>query len=210
MNLGSVTLTAIGMSVMPGMWGAPPPGSVASLIGIVVPLLGAGLEKFWSMPGVIVLVTTMFWGARYGGPLEVPNGVGTPVAFQFTDGKNGPAPHAFPGVAGNCDINMLIISPAELRTLAGLTAPDPITVPPFPGRNLQLTDPPMSGADVRTWQQQLLALGWTVVGTADGNFGPHTDAGTRGFQSSRGLRADGVVGPITWGAAWRPASAAAA
>jgi lysozyme len=153
-----------------------------------------------------------YWGARYGGPLEIPNGVGNPVAFQFTDGKNGPAPHAFPGVAGNCDINMLIISPADLRTLAGLTAaPDPTTAPPpFAGRNLQLTDPPMSGADVRTWQQQLLALGWAVVGTADGNFGPHTDAATRGFQSSRGLRVDGVVGPVTWGAAWRPASAPAA
>ena len=31
-----------------------------------------------------------YWGARYGGPLEIPAGVGKPVAFQFTDGSNGP------------------------------------------------------------------------------------------------------------------------
>jgi lysozyme len=33
-----------------------------------------------------------YWGARYGGPLEIPTGVGRPVAFQFTDGSNGPQP----------------------------------------------------------------------------------------------------------------------
>jgi hypothetical protein len=142
-----------------------------------------------------------YWGARYGGPLEIPAGVGRPVAFQFTDGSAGPQPHAFAGVSGNCDVNMLIIEPAELRALATLAAAPPVG-PAFPGRNLRLADPPMTGPDVRTWQQQMLALGWTVVGTADGAFGPHTDTATRGFQASRGLPVDGVVGPDTWSAGW--------
>jgi len=36
--------------------------------------------------------------------------------------------------------------------------------------------------------------------TADGVFGPDTEAHTRGFQREAGLDADGVVGPKTWGA----------
>jgi lysozyme len=141
-----------------------------------------------------------YWGARYGGPLEVPSGVGTPVAFQFTDGSNGPQPHSFPGVSGNCDINMLVISPDALRGLAELSAA-PATTPSLDARRLRLTDPPMTGADVRAWQEQLLTLGWTVLGAADSVFGSQTDIATRGFQAARNLTVDGVVGPASWAAA---------
>ena len=142
-----------------------------------------------------------YWGARYGGPLEIPSGVGKPVAFQFTDGSYGPLPHSFPGVSGNCDVNMVVVEPAELRALADL-GPAPPAAPRFAGRGLRLTDPPMTGPDVQTWQQQLLSLGWTVVGQPDSVFGPHTDTATRGFQASRKLLVDGIVGAVTWAAAW--------
>lgn len=142
-----------------------------------------------------------YWGARYGGPLEIPNGVGKPVAFQFTNGSSGPSPHLFAGVSGNCDINMLIVDPPELRALAAWTTP-PSQAPAFPGRNLKLASPLMTGKDVQAWQTQLLSLGWTVVGAPDGSFGPHTDAATRGLQAAADLAVDGVVGAATWAAGW--------
>jgi peptidoglycan hydrolase-like protein with peptidoglycan-binding domain len=70
-------------------------------------------------------------------------------------------------------------------------------VPPFPGRNLSIGD---SGDDVRQWQAQMAARGWTIG--VDGDFGPQTDSVCRQFQAEKGLQVDGVVGPNTWSAAW--------
>ncbi|MBZ4420138.1 peptidoglycan-binding protein [Myxococcus sp. RHSTA-1-4] len=53
------------------------------------------------------------------------------------------------------------------------------------------------GEPVRALQQRLNVLGFNS-GTADGSFGPKTEAAVKAFQQSRGLAADGVVGPKTW------------
>lgn len=52
------------------------------------------------------------------------------------------------------------------------------------------------GAAVTQLQQNLTALGW-YSNRIDGSFGPKTQDAVMGFQTSQGLKADGVVGAIT-------------
>jgi len=54
--------------------------------------------------------------------------------------------------------------------------------------------------NVRTWQTQMAARGWTI--SADGMFGPASSNVARSFQAEKGLTADGLVGPQTWAASW--------
>ncbi len=56
------------------------------------------------------------------------------------------------------------------------------------------------GEAVRDVQRRLLALGSRVSAEElNGSYGPSTDEAVRAFQRSRGLPADGMVGPDTWG-----------
>jgi murein L,D-transpeptidase YcbB/YkuD len=63
-------------------------------------------------------------------------------------------------------------------------------VHPYPGSPVKLGS---RGESVKLVQR--------VVGAqVDGDFGPKTDAAVRAWQSARKLKADGVVGPVTWAA----------
>jgi peptidoglycan hydrolase-like protein with peptidoglycan-binding domain len=54
--------------------------------------------------------------------------------------------------------------------------------------------------DLRRWQQQLSARGATLA--VDGLYGPETNGVARTFQAEQGLVVDGLIGPLTWAAAW--------
>ena len=51
--------------------------------------------------------------------------------------------------------------------------------------------------EVKDLQEALKALGFSP-GKIDGVFGAATEKAVKAFQSSVGIDADGVVGPITW------------
>ena len=53
------------------------------------------------------------------------------------------------------------------------------------------------GVDVRALQYLLKHHGQPLA--VDGAFGPNTESAVKSFQTSKGLAADGVVGPATWG-----------
>lgn len=55
------------------------------------------------------------------------------------------------------------------------------------------------GEEVKALQQRLRAAGF-LAGAADGIFGPQTERAVRKYQRAQGLKADGIVGPLTWGA----------
>jgi peptidoglycan hydrolase-like protein with peptidoglycan-binding domain len=53
------------------------------------------------------------------------------------------------------------------------------------------------GQAVNDLQEALKALGFNP-GPVDGIFGDKTETAVRAFQTSRGITADGIVGPVTW------------
>ncbi|MFB8025625.1 peptidoglycan-binding protein [Streptomyces sp. NPDC056465] len=60
-------------------------------------------------------------------------------------------------------------------------------------------DPGNSGAKVQELQALLIFKGFSVGSTGvDGQFGAATESAVRRFQTSRGISADGIVGPTTW------------
>jgi hypothetical protein len=95
----------------------------------------------------------------------------------------------------------------------GGTAPTPVPAPPapapsfpaWPGRFIQYhagwtARQRYNGADVRAWQQKMKNRGWRIV--VDGDFGAASDKILRQFQAEKGLRVDGILGPISWKTTW--------
>jgi peptidoglycan hydrolase-like protein with peptidoglycan-binding domain len=72
--------------------------------------------------------------------------------------------------------------------------PNPAPEPTKPRQTLKKG---MTGGDVPVLQLRLKELG-DYKGLVDGDFGPKTEAAVKAIQARTGLKADGVVGPLTW------------
>ncbi len=115
--------------------------------------------------------------------------------WQYTDGKAGPRAGTVPGVSSDCDQNVFNGTLVELAALAA--------IPPFPGRSLRYPHTPTyTGDDVKQWQARMAELGYSI--TVDGIYGSASSDVCRRFQTARSLSVDGVVGPKTWAATFKP------
>jgi peptidoglycan hydrolase-like protein with peptidoglycan-binding domain len=131
-----------------------------------------------------------------------PYGGVTPTILQYTD--QGTVNSVNP-----VDLNYYPGTPDDFHTLLYGTAPAG-SYPPFPGRNLKVTNPYMKGGDILVWQKQMAHRGWII--TADSIYGPESQAVCKAFQQDSNahhwpLTVDGIVGRKTWQASWaRPIS----
>jgi peptidoglycan hydrolase-like protein with peptidoglycan-binding domain len=166
---------------------------------------------------------TLAAGAAPGSVVGLRSGASGPAVRQLqlailatglylnggADGTFGPSTHR--GVSLVQRVNGLpetgIVDAATARVL-GLTgsASSPSTPAPA-GTVVQIGS---TGSAVRRIQQLLIKAGITVVGGADGVFGPQTRRSVTAFQSLNGLRQTGVVDAATNAALVKAASAGAA
>jgi peptidoglycan hydrolase-like protein with peptidoglycan-binding domain len=58
----------------------------------------------------------------------------------------------------------------------------------------------LSGHNFDDWQRQMRNRGWSIG--VDGAYGPESEKVARLFQREKGLAVDGLVGGLTWNAAW--------
>jgi hypothetical protein len=102
----------------------------------------------------------------------------------------------FPTVSPNFRLVALTADDVTgIQSLYGGSAPAP--APPFPGRLLRFP-PVLSGADVITWQRRMSQRGFTL--SVDGLYGQQSKTACTTFQTQQGLKADGIVGQMTWAA----------
>ena len=73
------------------------------------------------------------------------------------------------------------------------------TKPATPAKKQPIVQMGSTGDAVKDLQKRLTTAG-TYKGKIDGIFGPATEAAVVKFQTSKKLKADGIVGPKTWSA----------
>jgi hypothetical protein len=101
------------------------------------------------------------------------------VAGVFSSGKSAVPPISTP-------TTVTVTTPASTPTVTAPAAQAPTTT----------LKPGDTGGEVKTLQRALTAVGFSP-GKADGFYGSATQTAVKQFQASKGLTADGIVGPQT-------------
>jgi hypothetical protein len=120
-----------------------------------------------------------------GSGLGKENGYGAHLHFSFRVGGK-------PTMgAGNIDYEVFRGAPTSAAPAAPAKAPAASIsgARPYPGKELRQGAP--AGPDILYLQNKLGV-------NPPGPFGPKTHAAVVAFQASKGLKADGIVGPLTW------------
>lgn len=108
----------------------------------------------------------------------------------------GPNPHNH-----HMHVSIQAVSRADLSNWPWSVTPVPVPISPmpYPGTPLHVGS---HGSNVRILQRRLNERGKAI--TADGIFGHQTHAVVMQFQQEKHLLPDGIVGPKTWSALWKP------
>jgi endonuclease/exonuclease/phosphatase family metal-dependent hydrolase len=85
-------------------------------------------------------------------------------------------------------VNRLLSDFVSLSAVAANQSGAPGEYHPYPGHYVKRGD----RGEEDKWVQKALQI------TADGIFGPKTEAAVKNFQKIKGVQADGIVGPVTW------------
>lgn len=145
------------------------------------------------LPNLADCIGYPLWVADYAS--TAPASVAPWKSWTFWQWSGGGGPHgadqdAYNGTAAGLD--------AWISTYTG--GKPPVTPPPSWTEQLMQQLPTLqqtaAGDDVRTIQGTLIARGHRI--TVDGVFGQDTHSSVRAFQASKGLKPDGIVGPLTW------------
>ncbi|SET57853.1 peptidoglycan-binding domain-containing protein [Stigmatella erecta] len=186
------------------------PGAADGQFG---PKTAAAVKAFQSAKGLVAdgIVGPKTWAKL----TAAPSGGATPTLKQGATGasvtnlQNRLAQHGFnPGAADGQFGPKTTAAVKAFQSAKGLVADGVVgpktwaklnaaPAPSAPGGSGPTLKQGYSGAPVTALQNRLNQLGFNA-GAADGQFGPKTTAAVKAFQSSKGLTADGVVGPKTW------------
>jgi murein DD-endopeptidase MepM/ murein hydrolase activator NlpD len=118
-----------------------------------------------------------------GSGLGKENGYGAHLHLSFRVGGKPTM------AAGNLDYEVFRGAPTGVAPATPSVAPAKAGTRAYPGRMLKQGEP--ANADVLYIQNKLGV-------NPTGPFGPKTHAAVVAFQTSKGLKADGIVGPLTW------------
>jgi hypothetical protein len=103
------------------------------------------------------------------------------AAFGVFNGKKAGAPR---------------VAPAPKHVTVTVPASTSAVTTPATEAPAQQLKPGDTGSQVKVLQRALGALGFSA-GTPDGDYGPTTQSAVERFQASKGITADGIVGPQT-------------
>jgi hypothetical protein len=121
-------------------------------------------------------------------------------------GSGGVNRHQWPAPAGQGNADICgVIDASKLVHFGGAAPPPPHPAtaqhpPPFPGHELMLKSPPVSGPAITTWLAQMKHRGWHLD-SAD-TYDQRARDECRKFQSQKGIPVTGNVDQQTWAAAW--------
>jgi len=130
-------------------------------------------------------------------PVVVPPAVAPPVVVPVT-----PAP---PAVVAPVDTATPPPAPAPVAPVAppapvATQAPAPVAPGAWDGHYLTTRDAAQVRADVKDYQQLMVAAGYAIA--IDGRYGPQSAAAATAFEKAHGLTVEtpGIVGPQVWSA----------